>query len=324
MSIFLDFVTIPIRFLHDLLGIEIGTFANGVFGIFVIFYYFMLVIVFLVLPFLLFLERVGGHVNSVVVTNPRKITVKRKATVQNKKSKHASGPVSNEVDCFKSELSKSQKEIKKYVEGRKIKTLTHFTQYKNIENILAYGLKTRSNLDELGMEYCFNDGMRLDNRENSISLSISYPNYVMLWKYSQKKHCVVLALDPSILWEYDCAFCDVNAAAKKIRDTPLEDLRGVNALNRMFDNPENSDEKGYRKGHAIMECDPTDEQAEVLVLNGIPVDKIVEIHFNPKNNDRKREFDFFNKSVTKTIEFKKSNIKIKLDKYFFQYRRNNR
>jgi TPR repeat protein len=217
------------------------------------------------------------------------------------------------------QLSETQKKIKEYIENRGIDKLIHFTQYKNIESILKHGLMTRSNLDSLSIKYYFNDRMRLDNRENSISLSISYPNHIMLWKYSRDEHCVILVLEPSILWEYDCAFCGCNAATRIIKKTPIDSLRGLDALKYMFETDEEEEE--LRKSERIKSCDPTDEQAEVLVFDDIPIDKVIGIHFTPKNNKYRSEYSDFIKNIAETSEFKNTGIKVMLDKYFFDYGR---
>jgi hypothetical protein len=202
-------------------------------------------------------------------------------------------------------LSKKQQEIKEYVDNRGIDKLIHFTQYKNIESILEHGLKTRSDLDKLNTKYYFNDHMRLDKRQNSISLSITYPNSQMLWKYSQNEHCIILVLDPSILWEYDCAFCYTNAATTDITKAPLENLTSIDALKLMF-----KGEHINRKLGSLKKKQPTDIQAEVLVLNNIPINKIKEIHLSPDNKNYELEVNNF---------VKNTGIKIKINEHFFQW-----
>jgi len=202
-------------------------------------------------------------------------------------------------------LPKEQQEIKDYIKNRGIDKLIHFTQYKNIESILKYGLKTRSDLDELNIEYYFNDRMRLDKRENSISLSITYPNPQMLWKYSQNEHCIILILDPSILWEYDCAFCYTNAAKTDIAKAPLEILTSIDALKLMFKGGDIN-----RKLGSLRKNQPTDIQAEVLVLNNIPINKIKEIYLSPDNKNYEPEVNNF---------VQNTEIKIKINERFFQW-----
>jgi len=210
-------------------------------------------------------------------------------------------------DTIKTEkgLSKKQQEIKEYAENRGIDKLIHFTQYKNIKSILECGLKTRRELDKNNIKYYFNDHMRLDNRENSISLSITHPNSQMLWKYGQNNHLIVLVLDSSILWECDCAFCHTNATTTSIAKTPLKDLTSLSALKSMFAGGDIN-----RKLGSLKKQQPTDIQAEVLVLNNIPISKIKEIHLHPDNKDCELEVVNFAKNI---------GIKIKINEHFFQW-----
>ncbi len=348
MSIFLDLISAPIKFLYYVLEIEIGTPANGIFGLFVAFYYLMIFLAILggSFFFIAFIfNKINEHLNYLVVTNlgesktiknlQEKIKTRhneievKKGEIEGwvkelelKEIKLEStgkevGKLSRQINQKK--LSKTQKKIKEYIESRGIDKLIHFTQYKNIESILKHGLMTRSNLDNLSMKYYFNDRMRLDNRENSISLSISYPNHIMLWKYSRDEHYVILALEPSILWEYDCLFCGFNAATQTINKTPIDTLRGLDALKYMFET--DKEEEEFRKSERIRSCDPTQEQAEVLVLDDIPIDRIIEIHFNPKNNKYRSEYSDFIENLAETSEFKNTGIKVIRDKYFFDYGR---
>ena len=334
MSIFLDLISAPINFLYYVLEIEIGTPANGIFGLFVAFYYLMIFLAILggSFFFIAFIfNKINEHLNYLVVTNlgesktiknlQEKIKTRhneievKKGEIEGwvkelelKEIKLEStgkevGKLSRQINQKK--LSKKQQEIKEYVENRGIDKLVHFTQYKNIESILRHGLKTRSDLDKLNMKYYFNDRMRLDKRENSISLSITYPNSQMLWKYSQNEHCIILTLDPSILWEYDCAFCYTNAATTDITEAPLEILMSIGALKLMFKGGHINRELG-----SIRKDQPTDIQAEVLVLNNIPINKIREIYLSPDNKNYELEITNF---------VKNTGIKIKINERFFQW-----
>jgi hypothetical protein len=127
----------------------------------------------------------------------------------------------------------------------------------------------------------------------------------MLWKYSQNEHCIILTLDPSILWEYDCAFCYTNAATTDITEAPLEILMSIGALKLMFKGGHINRELG-----SIRKDQPTDIQAEVLVLNNIPINKIKEIYLSPDNKNYELEITNF---------VKNTGIKIKINERFFQW-----
>jgi TPR repeat protein len=103
--------------------------------------------------------------------------------------------------------------LKKIVEDRDIEELIHFTRYENLESILKSGIVTRNSLNTLGRDFYVNDSLRLDGHQNSISLSVSFPNYKMFYKYRMQpnaKDWVVIAIKPEVLWEYKVAFCQHN------------------------------------------------------------------------------------------------------------------
>ena len=161
---------------------------------------------------------------------------------------------------------------------RNIELLVHFTRYENLESILENGIVTRESLINLAQEYIVNDDMRLDGHPDSISLSISFPNYKMFYKYRMSedaKGWVVLVLEPSILWRYKCAFCKHNAADSRISRQDINNLMGVEALKEMFiDDPECT-----RSEQRLKSYDATDPQAEVLMFDDIPTKFIQSVYF---------------------------------------------
>jgi len=184
--------------------------------------------------------------------------------------------INTEFEPEETNLSQNQIAIKNFIESRNITQLVHFTRYENLEGIMKHGLLTRSDLNILRIPSLMNDSLRLDGNENSISLSISFPNYKMFYKYRMNtlaKGWVVITINPSVLWEYDCAFCKYNAADSRIYNLPKSDLKGVNSLEEMF--CENESNFGIRKQDRLKYFDPTDPQAEVLVCENIPKHKII-------------------------------------------------
>lgn len=177
--------------------------------------------------------------------------------------------------------------LKEFVLGRKIDYLVHFTRVENLRSILSRGLRTRENIITNGIDSVFNDEHRLDGQEDSISCSIAFPNYKMFYRLqAENPHAewVVLLLDPSLLWEKDCAFSVTNAASSGVSRIPIDERKGVKALNPLFNN---IDGKTPRRLLGIPEKYPTDPQAEVLVLEDIGVKYIEAV-------------------VTKTIELESS------------------
>lgn len=160
-------------------------------------------------------------------------------------------------------------EIKEFVRQRGIKYLIHFTRFDNLNTILKYGLKGRVSLQEQGVPYYYNDSKRLDFVDDSLSLSISFPNYKMFYSMQCKNNnveWVVLQIDPSILYTKKCAFCFTNAASSKVSRIPLHMRMNAEALKEMFY------EESYninRKDLEIPSYYTTDPQAEVLFLENI-------------------------------------------------------
>ncbi len=90
---------------------------------------------------------------------------------------------------------------------------------------------------------------------------------------------MVLGIKPSILWEKDCAFCVTNAANNAIVRIDIEERKGADAFERLFNQ---IDGKPSREEMRINDRCPTDPQAEVLVFDKIEADSIFGAAF--KNN----------------------------------------
>jgi hypothetical protein len=108
--------------------------------------------------------------------------------------------------------------IRRICEERGVDELVHFTNILNLENIIRYGLLSRKEIETKGIRYYFNDKKRLENMSHAICLSISFPNYKMLYKYMRSEKFLIISLDKSILWELICIFCPTNAAQKNISE----------------------------------------------------------------------------------------------------------
>ena len=170
-------------------------------------------------------------------------------------------------------------QIKNSCTERGIETLVHFTRFENLESILKKGFLSREELEKWDStnQPVFNDSQRIDQCPDSISLSISFPNYKMFYHYRQKNSAkwAVILLKPDILWEMDCAFCEDNAARSIVRFIPLYKRKEFESYCSMFgDHPENK-----RCNLGIPDFYTTSPQAEVLEFNPIPAEYITEIHF---------------------------------------------
>lgn len=159
--------------------------------------------------------------------------------------------------------------IQTHAKAVKIPFLLHFTRAENLPTIMEHGLYPISRVDEIGVTPRINDDVRLDGRRDGISLSIAFPNYRMFWKCRQDNQgvkWVVLSVDPSVLWSKRCAFCRHNAADVRISSQPLGQLETSAAFLGMF---EELDGLPSRQEQRLQPFDPTDGQAEVLVLDVI-------------------------------------------------------
>jgi hypothetical protein len=171
------------------------------------------------------------------------------------------------------------REIKAVCRQRNITTLVHFTRVHNLHSILEHGLLSRSRLEALPshQQPIYTDRERLEGCKDAISVSISFPNYRMFYKYSHSTRAewVILLLEASVLWELDCAFCPDNAANSKVAQIPLMERKLVVALKQMFEDCANIP----RRNLPIPPHYTTNPQAEVLVFDPIPCRYIREVHF---------------------------------------------
>ena len=191
-------------------------------------------------------------------------------------------PNTNTRNVVPYQVNSSQESIKRIVRERQIRYLVHFTPVDNIQSILENGVVSRASLDQNHTFYTYNDGQRLDNKKNASCLSISLPNYRYFFslrkqRYQDRTWCVVL-LKPSILWEMDCAFFQTNAANNIVRHRPVQEFKGPQALNKMFDSSL-FNRKSLEQNHRLPVYCTTDPQAEVLVFDRISPDYIEGLAF---------------------------------------------
>jgi hypothetical protein len=164
--------------------------------------------------------------------------------------------------------------IQVFAETRPVKWLMHFTRANNLDSILARGLVLRSTLIGEGFTEC-NDQYRIDGTD-AVCVSIGFPNYKLFYPLRQKypqEQWVVLAIRREALWMLDCAFCSTNAASSEVKKIPISERRSVSALEAMFGDLPNKP----RAELGIPDYWPTNPQAEVLILNGVPREYIFAI-----------------------------------------------
>ena len=159
-----------------------------------------------------------------------------------------------------------QSEIRVLAEDLGIPHLIHFTRCDNLPSILRHGLCSIASCDVNGVEGIRNDELRLDGQPDGISLSITFPNYRMFYKYRQMDitaDWAVLILAPQILWKKPCGFYRFNAADSRMRHQPREKMKSSQAFSEMFE------VAGEPRQSWLRRYDPTDPQAEVLIYETI-------------------------------------------------------
>lgn len=171
-------------------------------------------------------------------------------------------------------------EVQQIVKGLKIPYLLHFTRAVNLPSIVNHGLQPVAAFKALKIEAAINDDLRLDRRLNGISVSIAHPNGKMFYKLRKDNPDVewaILAIHPRILWEKDVLFCKHNAADCRISGSPDEELRKPATLAALFDEVDGCP---TRQEQVLRPFDPTDVQAEVLVLDIIEPQHIASVAFD--------------------------------------------
>ncbi|OGB77357.1 MAG: hypothetical protein A2496_14535 [Burkholderiales bacterium RIFOXYC12_FULL_60_6] len=162
--------------------------------------------------------------------------------------------------------------VQEYATERGIKNLMHFTRASNLNSILQRGLVPRDTLVNEGFSD-FNDQLRLDGT-HAACLSIGFPNYKMFFATRQNNPTVdwvVLVIHPAALWTLPCVYCATNAASASVTALPISQRSGLTALQAMYAD-------WGDKTRTVLEIPnhyPTNPQAEVLMLKGVPKNYIL-------------------------------------------------
>jgi len=170
------------------------------------------------------------------------------------------------------ELRRNGNGIKESVLEKGIERLEHFTRVENARSILSNGLASRGVLEKHGVYFVPSSMDLISQRPDAISLSIHSTNKRMFAskRNNSRGDWIYLLLDSSILWTHPCEFCWTSAASYQILNhTGRRD--GLWAFNKMFGNAE------HRERWNIPSNQPTDESAEVQVLDNIEPELIVSI-----------------------------------------------
>ncbi len=179
------------------------------------------------------------------------------------------------------------------IKTRGIKYLVHFTDIENLNSILKKGIVPRRLHPEYGINAKCGDG----NNPPKTSLSVEYPNYLMLYnKKKENRSWVLLYIDVNVLTDTEInnneeafEFYKANSA---INANNYGESVKVYYLNDMFPDSIKSNRNNkliYRKDLGLEDRFTTDPQAEILANVVIPSRFIKEIAFN--SSDDKILFD---------------------------------
>jgi len=172
------------------------------------------------------------------------------------------------------------------MELRKIEYFVHFTAERSLGSILKNGILPVATLRKKKIPFYYNDAKRIDTREDAISLSVSFPNHEVFYRFRKaypKQNWVVLLLDAKGIVCKDVAFYPHNAANKVCASTPWEFNKGYENFTNMFRYP--------GRDPNISDAYTTDVQAEVMVRGEIEPELIRKIVFE----------DYWNSEMYKQI-----------------------
>ncbi|MCX2973009.1 DUF4433 domain-containing protein [Halieaceae bacterium IMCC8485] len=163
-------------------------------------------------------------------------------------------------------------ELKEWLENRGIQRLVHFTELTNVPYISRYGLIPREYLElevvQMALGASFADAWRGDGMLEYNCLSLTSPNYRMLWakRSAQKeRRWAVIEFNPKVLTEFFFQFTPTNAASGCLPNA------GIEGAENMFELPQ------LREDLGLEPPEPTDPQAEALCDSILPVRAIENI-----------------------------------------------
>jgi hypothetical protein len=174
---------------------------------------------------------------------------------------------------------KVQEDIPRFLFARNITSLFHFTSIKNLESIAANGFLGRETLSVKNLAFTPSDEIRYEPILDGVCFSLSRPNnYMAARKIMSGHEMVLLELHglSELLTSYNFIASPGNFGSpllkRKIESWPEEFIAGQGLMN-MFGNSE------VRKKYLIPDFEPTDPQAEVIMLDGVPWSFVKKIYF---------------------------------------------
>lgn len=177
------------------------------------------------------------------------------------------------------------REVVEYLEDRGVEHLVHFTPITNLGGIKKRGILPRNEIDGFpDIVFEALDEVRLDERTDMSCFSISFPNFLMMYRYrtklwSREEDVALLFIPISVLsdLEYDqVVFCPSNAASRECRRTDPQDLLGLAAAEKLFVE-EMTTRSGVvfsRQSEDLPDFLTTNPQAEIQIAATIPWEKV--------------------------------------------------
>ncbi len=207
------------------------------------------------------------------------------------------------------------KEIEEYLDFRNVTELIHFTSFDNLSTILKHGLLSVSTQEKMGLKSIRSDsGNQL---LNFISLSISFPNYLMLWNklHHLDNKWIMLTINPIILANkyQDVLYCPHNATKylNYIFNYP-DQLKGIAGIQRLFSDRITTKAGEKTRGDlALTDNFTSNPQAEVLVKERISIEYITGI-LAPTND--------VHNEVETLVKSRNLNINSSYSREYFSYR----
>ncbi|MFJ1380043.1 DarT ssDNA thymidine ADP-ribosyltransferase family protein [Capnocytophaga canimorsus] len=202
-------------------------------------------------------------------------------------------------------------EFQKEIRQRKIEYLIHFTPTINLLSIYEQGkLLSRKLLEQFDIEQTdifdyieFTDEIRFDDK-NYINLSIQHPNSFLFNRFQRKtshmphiQWCVI-KINSKYIYHQDTLFSVTNAA-NSYNKRHIGITGDIEKFKKMFDEQiqvVTSYNSRVVSRNGLLTKYPTDEQAEVLVKNEIPISDFLQICFRNENelNSTKAALSGFN------------------------------
>lgn len=190
-------------------------------------------------------------------------------------------------------------EFQKEIASRGIEHLIHFTPTINLLSIFEQGkLLSRALLERFDIDQTdifdyveFMDDIRFDDK-SYINLSIQHPNSFLFSRFRQKTadeshiYWCILKIDKKYIYRADTLFSVTNAANSHNKRN-FGVTGDINKFRMMFVNSlqiVTSYNSRTITRNGLKDKYPTDEQAEVLVKDEIPVSDILQVCFKDDND----------------------------------------